>query len=83
MKIIHMLKNLQKSVMLCLYKEHTFLRGREMHNFLWVIYGIYFRKTRYQTTQANDKLYERMELPTKNIRVSVEHQANTQDHDGA
>ena len=35
--------------------------------------------------QANDKLYEGIELHTKNIRFSTEdrdHQANTQDNDG-
>ena len=39
-----MLKNLQKSVVSCLYKEHTFQRGKLMQNFLWMIYGIYFRQ---------------------------------------
>ena len=28
------------------------LEGRQMQNFLWVIYGIYFRKILYQTMQA-------------------------------
>ena len=28
------------------------LEGREMLNFLWVIYGIYFRETLYQTMEA-------------------------------
>ena len=51
-KITHILKNLQNSVMLCLYMEHTFKRGREMQNFLWVIYGNYFKKTLYQTMQG-------------------------------
>ena len=37
-----------KSVMLCLYMKHTFWRERQTLNFLWVIYGIYFRKTPYQ-----------------------------------
>ena len=32
--------------------EHTIERGRQMISFLWVIYGIYFQKTLYQTTQA-------------------------------
>ena len=44
-----------------------------------------FTKQRRQLVQENDKLYEGMELPTKNIRPSTEHrdhQANTQDHDG-
>ena len=45
-----------------------------MQNFLWVIYGAYFRETPYQTTmQANNKLHEGMELPTKNVRSSTEH----------
>ena len=38
-----------------------------------------------QPLQANDKLYEGMKLPTKNIRSSPEHrdrQTDTQDHDG-
>ena len=38
-----------------------------------------------QLLQANDKLYEGMELHTKNIRFSPEHrdyQANAQDNDG-
>ena len=42
-------------------------------------------KQRKQLLQANDKLYEGMELHTKNIRFSLEHrdhQANTQDNDG-
>ena len=41
--------------------------------------------TKQQFLQANDKLYEDMELPTKNTRPSTEHrddQANTQDLDG-
>ena len=38
-----------KSAMLCLYIKHTPWRGRQMQNFLWMIYGIYFRKTPYQT----------------------------------
>ena len=50
MKIIHILNNLQKGVMLRLYMEHTFQKGRQMRKFLWVIYGIYFRETPYQTT---------------------------------
>ena len=40
---------------------------------------------RKQFLQANDKLYEGVELPTKNIRSSTEHQdhqESTQDHDG-
>ena len=39
-----------------------------MLNFLWVVYGIYFKKILYQTTQAifaGKWLYEGMELPTK------------------
>ena len=86
-----MLENLQKRVMLCLYMEHKFKRRRRMQDFLWVIYGS-DRKILYQTTQvtfagkANDKLYEGMELHTKHIRCSPEHQdhqANKQDNDGA
>ena len=60
-----------------------------MQDFLWVIYGIYFRKTLYQTTQAtflgNDKLYEGIELPTKDIRSCNEnrdHQGSTWVNDG-
>ena len=44
-----------------------------------------FAKQRKQFLQANDKLYEGMELPTKNIRSSPEHrdhQTITQDYDG-
>ena len=35
------------------------------------MYGIYFRETPYQTKQANDKLYEGVELPTKNIDLPL------------
>ena len=52
-------------------------------------YGIYCRQVLYQTSkqllQENDKLYEGVELRTKNIRFSPEYrdnQANTQDNDG-
>ena len=31
------------------------------------------RLTKQQFLQANDKLYEGVELPTKNIRTSTEH----------
>ena len=59
------------------YGTYVLEGGRQMLNFLWAIYGIYFRGTPYQTTQAilqaNDKLYGGMELPTKNIRPSSEH----------
>ena len=72
-----MLKNLQRGVVLCFYMEHTSYRERQVQHFLWMIYGIYFRETPYQTTQAilqaNDKLYEGVGLPTKNIRSSSEH----------
>ena len=34
----------------------------------------HFTKQRRQLLQANDKLLEGMELPTKNIRPSNEHQ---------
>ena len=34
MKIIHMLQNLQKSIVSCLYKEHYFWRGMLLQNFL-------------------------------------------------
>ena len=47
------------------------------------ISGRSFTKQRKQFLQGNDKLYEGMELPTKNIRSSTEHRdhkANTQDH---
>ena len=47
--------------------------------------GTSFTKQRKQLLQANDKLYEGMELHTKNIRFSPEHrdhQANTQDNYG-
>ena len=84
-KIIHMLKNSNKGVALCLYMKQTPWRGRQMQNFLWVIYGIYLRKTPYQTTQVNDKLYEGVELPIKNIRSSTKHrdyQASTWVNDG-
>ena len=49
------------------------------------ISGRHLTKQRKQFLQANDKLYEGVELPTKNIRSSPEHryyQTNTQDHDG-
>ena len=45
----------------------------------------FFTKQRKLFLQANDKLYEGMELPAKNIRSSTEHRdhkENTQDHDG-
>ena len=45
----------------------------------------HFTKQCKELLQAYDKLYEGVELPTKNIRFSLEHrdhQANTQDHDG-
>ena len=45
----------------------------------------YFTKQCKQFLQTNDKLYQPMELPTKNIKFSLEHQdhqANTLDHDG-
>ena len=50
-----------------------------------LVSGRHFTKQRKQFLQANDKLYERVELHTKNIRFSPEHrdhQVNTQDHDG-
>ena len=50
------------------------------------ISGRSFTKQRKQLLQRNDRLYESVELPTKNIRFSPEHrdhQANTQDNDGA
>ena len=43
------------------------------------------RLTKQQFLQENDKQYEGVELPTKNIRSSTEHQdhqTNTPDHDG-
>ena len=49
------------------------------------ILGRSFTKQWKQFLQANDKLYEAMELPTKNIRSSTEHRdhkANIQDRDG-
>ena len=49
------------------------------------ISGRSFTKQRKQLLQVNDKLYEGMELPTKNIRSSTDHRyhkTNTQDHDG-
>ena len=49
------------------------------------ISGRHFNKQRNKFLQANDKLYEGLELPAKNIRSSTEHQdhqANTQDHYG-
>ena len=81
MKIIHMLMNLQKSVVPCLYMEHTFWRGRQMQN-IWdmeFIAGRSFTKQRKQLFQANDKLYEAMELHTKNIRFSPEHRDHQAD----
>ena len=50
------------------------------------ISGRSFTKQRKQLLQGNDRLYESVELPTKIIRLSPEHrdhQANTQDNDGA
>ena len=50
------------------------------------ISGRSFTKQRKQPLQENDKVYEGIELYTKNIRFSTEHrdhQANTQDNDGA
>ena len=69
------------------------LGGMQMQNFLRVIQMIlmefiasrFFTKQRKQLLQANDKLYEGVELRTKNIRFSPEYrdnQANTQDNDG-
>ena len=69
------------------------LGGMQMQNFLRVIQiilmefiaGRFFTKQRKQLLQANDKLYEGVELRTKNIRFSPEYrdnQANTQDNDG-
>ena len=49
------------------------------------IAGRSFTKQHKQLLQSNHKLYEGMELHTKNIRFSPEHrdhQANTQDNDG-
>ena len=37
------------------------------------ILGRHFTKQRKQFLQANDKLYEGVELPTKNIRFSTKH----------
>ena len=37
------------------------------------ILGRSFTKQRKQFLEANDKLYEGVELPTKNIRSSTEH----------
>ena len=37
------------------------------------ISGRHFTKQRKQFLQANNKLYEGVELPTKNIRSSTEH----------
>ena len=37
------------------------------------ISGRHFTKQRKQFLQANDKLYEGVELPTKNIRFSTKH----------
>ena len=50
------------------------------------IAGRSFTKQHKRLLQANHKLYEGMELHTKNIKFSPEHrghQANTQDNDGA
>ena len=69
------------------------LGGMQMQNFLRAIQmilmefiaGRFFTKQRKQLLQANDKLYEGVELRTKNIRFSPEYrdnQANTQDNDG-
>ena len=47
--------------------------------------GRFFTKQCKQLLQVNDKLYEGMQLHTKNIRFSPEHrghQANIQDNDG-
>ena len=72
----------------------TYVLGvMQMQNFLRVIQiilmefiaGRFFTKQRKQLLQANDKLYEGVELRTKNIRFSPEYrdnQANTQDNDG-
>ena len=45
----------------------------------------FFTEQHKQIFQANDKLYEGMELHTKNIKFFAEHrdhQASTQDNDG-
>ena len=50
------------------------------------ISGRFFTKQRKQPLQENNKVYKGIELHTKNIRFSTEHrdhQANTQDNDGA
>ena len=49
------------------------------------IAGRFFTKQRKQLFQANDKLYEGVELHTKNIKVFHEfrdNHANTKDNDG-
>ena len=49
------------------------------------ISGRYFTEQRKQFLQANEKLYEGVELPTKNIRSSTEHrdyQASTWVNNG-
>ena len=70
-----MLKNSQKGVMLCLCMKHTSYRERQMINLLWVIYGIYLRErglTKQQLLQANDKLYESVELHTKTLDIPLD-----------
>ena len=46
-----MLKNLQKSVVLCLHIEHI-LEGEADAKFSLMIYVIHFKETPYKTTQA-------------------------------
>ena len=49
------------------------------------ISGRHFTKRRKQFLQANDKLYDGVELPTKNIKSFTEHrdyQASTWVNDG-
>ena len=56
--------------MLCSSMEHTPLEGR--FKIFPERYMEFISGTKQQFLQTNDKLYESMELPTKNIRSSTE-----------
>ena len=61
--------------MLCLHIGYTFKRGRQMLNFLWVIYGIFsgrhLTKQRTQCLQENNKLYEGVGLSDLPLNTEI------------
>ena len=63
--------------------KHTSYSERQMINLLWVIYGIYLRErglTKQQLLQANDKLYESVELHTKTLDIPLDTEIIKQTH---